>query len=94
MKGVRTLLLDVLLFILGVFVLWYYAIYLDLDPKKFIGVHRVIIALAAAMVSIGLPGTLQIGKPEEMQAKNVKPEVNAAGALAVFVLVYLFNPIG
>jgi hypothetical protein len=48
-------------------------------------VFRVVLALAAAGIAAFLPGTLRI---------QISKWIRAAGALAVFVLVYLVNPAG
>lgn len=48
-------------------------------------VFRVVLALAAAGIAAFLPGTLRI---------QISKWIRAAGALAVFVLVYLVNPVG
>lgn len=58
--------------------------------KELSGIIRVIVALAAAAISIALPGLLEIGNPS---TTRTAPNIKASGALAVFVLVYLFNPI-
>ncbi|AZQ59991.1 hypothetical protein EJ994_14725 [Maribacter sp. MJ134] len=73
-------------------------------------VFRVLIALAAASISISIPGMLEIkyvkdnngmqmlqnadGEPEPSNLLEKEPAITASGAIAVFVLVYLFNPIG
>lgn len=72
--------------------------------------YRVLTALAAASISISIPGMLTINydskgngvgllsnKPNEtkpMTLAEKEPAITASGAIAVFVLVYLFNPIG
>lgn len=73
-------------------------------------VFRVLIALASASISISIPGMLEIkyvkdstgmkllvnasGNPEPSNLLEKEPAITASGAIAVFVLVYLFNPIG
>jgi len=65
---------------------------------------RVITALAASAVSISIPGMLKVSYNDDgtyIQTHNKdfatladkKPSIVAGGAIAVFVLVYLFNPI-
>lgn len=66
---------------------------------------RVITALAASAISISIPGMLKVsynsdGTEIKMAANNEfatltdkQPSIVAGGAIAVFVLVYLFNPI-
>jgi len=56
---------------------------------------RVLAALSAAAASMSLSGSINIGTKESIQTLAEKePKITAAGALAIFVLVYLFNPIG
>lgn len=73
-------------------------------------VFRVLVALAAAAISISIPGMLEIrysnekngmrlltdanNEPEPTNLAEKEPAITASGAIAVFVLVYLFNPIG
>lgn len=78
------------------------------DKMTFIGwVFRLISALAASAISISLPGMLQIkftkkndgtmariDTSEPSTLADQAPTITASGAIAVFVLVYLFNPIG
>lgn len=71
--------------------------YLKLCSKEFeelTGIIRVVVALSTAAVSIALPGFINL----ETQKENAKtdtawPKIKAGGALAIFVLVYLFNPL-
>ncbi|MGJ8745043.1 hypothetical protein [Polaribacter sp.] len=71
--------------------------------------YRVLTALASASISISIPGMLHInydskgirvGKmsdddndTEPMTFAEKEPTITASGAIAVFVLVYLFNPL-
>lgn len=71
--------------------------------------YRVLTALAAASISISIPGMLEInydpkGKGVGLMSDNEnenkpmtfaekEPAIVATGAIAVFVLVYLFNPL-
>ena len=93
--GIVTLIVNRVQFLEGDFALW---------------VFRVLIALAASAISISIPGMLQIryqnnqngmhmltnasGDPEPANLAEKEPAITASGAIAVFVLVYLFNPIG
>lgn len=93
--GVVTLIVNRVEFPEGDFALW---------------VFRVLIALAASAISISIPGMLEIryennktgmnlltdatGNPEPSNLAEKEPAITASGAIAVFVLVYLFNPIG
>lgn len=74
------------------------------DFAKFL--LRVIVSLAASMVSVGIPGTIELKwKPKEriepinkddnppLTLAEREPTIVASGAIAVFVLVYLFDPI-
>ncbi|WP_299130951.1 hypothetical protein [uncultured Winogradskyella sp.] len=65
---------------------------------------RVVTALCASAISISIPGMLKVsynsdGTFIQTQNKDVatladkQPSIVAGGAIAVFVLVYLFNPI-
>ena len=71
--------------------------------------YRVLTALAAASISISIPGMLKVNytpkgeeiktfadgdnNPVQMSLLEKEPTVSASGAIAVFVLVYLFNPL-
>ena len=71
--------------------------------------YRVLTALSAASISISIPGMLKINynsKGERitpqadenndlvfMTFAEKEPTITATGAIAVFVLVYLFNPL-
>lgn len=56
--------------------------------------HRILGAFAASGLSVVIPGSINIGKPdaEFKTLAQESPQLTASGALAVFVLVYLFNP--
>ncbi|MBV1922820.1 MAG: hypothetical protein KUG68_02200 [Flavobacteriaceae bacterium] len=55
---------------------------------------RVLTALSAAGISMSLSGTINIGTKENIRTLAEKePKITAAGSLAIFVIVYLFNPI-
>ena len=94
---------DLIVFLIGVGVMWSCFNYLqgiDQEFKELTGIIRVIIALATAAISIALPGFVQIGeKPntrtasEIAQSKDFWNRLKAGGALAVFIIVYLFNPL-
>jgi len=72
--------------------------------------YRVLTALAAASISISIPGMIHVNygsdgsqvetmKDEKdkhipMTLAEKEPTITASGAIAIFVLVYLFNPIG
>lgn len=65
---------------------------------------RVITALAASAISISIPGMLKVeynngaflvknSNQPSMTLTEQAPKIVAGGAIAVFVLVYLFSPI-
>jgi hypothetical protein len=55
---------------------------------------RVLTSLAAGAISMSLAGTINIGTKENMTTlAEQTPKITASGALAVFVIVYLFNPV-
>jgi len=54
------------------------------NPTEFQGlVLRVMLALAAAAIAAGIPGFINV---------QIGPRIRVGGALAVFLLVYAFNP--
>ena len=54
----------------------------------------VLTALAAGAMSMSLSGSINIGDSKKIKTLAQKePKITAVGALAVFVIVYLFNPI-
>lgn len=72
--------------------------------------YRVLTALAAASISISIPGMISLNhkpdgnklthknadgndEPHTMSLLEKEPTISASGAIAVFVLVYLFNPL-
>ncbi|MDO5977588.1 hypothetical protein [Flavivirga spongiicola] len=72
--------------------------------------YRVLTALAAASISISIPGMISLNsrpdgnpitrlnaqgasEPNPMSLLEKEPTISASGAIAVFVLVYLFNPL-
>ena len=71
--------------------------------------YRVLTALAAASISISIPGMLKVNytpkgdrvntlsdennNPVPMTLAEKEPAITASGAIAVFILVYMFNPI-
>jgi hypothetical protein len=96
---------------------------LDFDPKMTVKqkmdlmhshsifwFYRVLTALAAASISISIPGMISLNhkpdgnqlmrtnadgseEPNSMSLLEKEPTISASGAIAVFVLVYLFNPL-
>ena len=71
--------------------------------------YRVLTALAASSISISIPGMLKINytpkgervdiqkgednNPIFMSFLEKEPVITASGSIAVFILVYLFNPL-
>ncbi|GAB1857305.1 hypothetical protein MHTCC0001_21410 [Flavobacteriaceae bacterium MHTCC 0001] len=83
---------------------------LDFKNDPHFWFYRVLTALAAASISISIPGMISLNhKPDGEQLMSTKadgsktpnnmsllekePTISASGAIAVFVLVYLFNPL-
>ncbi len=81
---------------------------LDFQNDPHFWFYRVLTALAAASISISIPGMINISyvpkrdednkllnfeKVTNMSLLDKEPTVSASGAIAVFVLVYLFNPL-
>ena len=60
--------------------------------KELKGIIRVVVALAAAGVSISLPGFVDV-ETQKTSSQTMWPRIKAGGALAIFVLVYLFDPV-
>lgn len=56
------------------------------------GIIRVTVALAASAISISLPGFVSL-ETEKNTSDSLWPKIKAGGALAIFILVYLFDPI-
>ena len=55
---------------------------------------RVLTALAVSAMSMSLSGSINIGVVKKIETLAQKePKITAVGALAVFMIVYLFNPI-
>lgn len=76
------------------------------DPEFWF--YRVLTALACASISISIPGMINIShvpkrdeenrllnyeKVTNMSLLDKEPTISASGAIAIFVLVYLFNPL-
>ena len=56
----------------------------DRDPTPFgILIYRVVLALVAAGIGAVIPGMIEV---------NVQPFIRAGGAIALFVIVFWFNP--
>ncbi len=55
---------------------------------------RVLTAISAAAISMSLSGTVNIGAKDNIQTlAETTRKITAAGALAIFMIVYLFNPV-
>ncbi|MBX2827986.1 MAG: hypothetical protein KTR22_07475 [Flavobacteriaceae bacterium] len=94
LKPAKEIIPNIIMVVLGVFVMTLCFFHLDSVDRVFkelTGIIRVIVALAAACISIALPGFVELETKSE--SRNA-PLIKAGGALAVFVIVYLFNPIG
>ena len=98
-KANKEMVSPLLLMTIGVVALIVCFFYLDSFEESRVfeelkGIIRIVVALATAAVSIAFPGLLVLGKnPETKANRALSPEISASGALAVFVIVYLFNPI-
>ncbi|MDC8006228.1 hypothetical protein POV27_19400 [Aureisphaera galaxeae] len=95
-KPAKEIIPNLIMVVLGIIVMALSFWHLDSEGKAFdnlTGIIRVIVALSAACISIALPGFIELQSNKEGTNSNA-PLINAGGALAVFVLVYLFNPIG
>ena len=81
---------------------------LDFENDPHFWFYRVLTALAAASISISIPGMINISyvpkqdpqtkvlsyqEVTDMSLLDKEPTISASGAIAVFVLVYLFNPL-
>jgi hypothetical protein len=104
----------VVMFLFGVFafiiiMLTTHKMNLSFENDPHFWFYRVLTALAAAAISISIPGMLKVDytpkgdeiktfsdadkNPVKMSLLEKEPTISASGSIAVFVLVYLFNPI-
>ena len=96
MKPSKHIIPELLVVILGVATLCLCFYYLKREDEVFkdlTGIIRVVVALATSAVSISLPGFINLETFKASQTDTLWPKIKAGGALAVFVIVYLFNPI-
>lgn len=88
---------EIIMAIIGFLVLVCCFSYLRNCNKEFeelTGIIRVVVALSTAAVSISLPGFVNLETlRENATTDTIWPKIKAGGALAIFVLVYLFNPV-
>ncbi len=79
----------IILFIISfAIILW-----LPNDDQKFNPwLYRILGAFAASGLSVVIPGSLNVGTDSYKSLAQESPKLTATGAMAVFVLVYLFNP--
>ena len=94
LKPAKEIIPNLIMVILGVIVMtlcFYHLDQVDRVFRELTGIIRVIVAMAAASISIALPGFVEL---ETKSESSNAPLIKAGGALAVFVIVYLFNPIG
>ncbi|WP_435579616.1 hypothetical protein [Gilvibacter sp.] len=66
-------------------------------PDEQMHVLRIFVAFGAAAISIALPGFIEVGNNALKTAEDkstMSLNLKAGGALAIFVLVYLVQPIG
>ena len=69
--------------------LWFF------DPKESAKLYlRILGALCASGISVGIPGIIKINDGTETKTlAETTPKITASGAIAVFVFVYLFDPV-
>ena len=95
MKPAKEIIPHLVMVILGVAALalsfWYLAKKGDVFTELS-GIIRVIVALSASSISIALPGFVSM-ETEKDTSDKIWPKIKAGGALAIFILVYLFDPI-
>ena len=78
--------------IIFVFLFIYYVSHNSDGHKNFEWFLRVITSLAAGSMSMSLSGSINIGKGDDIKTlAEESPRFTAAGALAVFLIVYLFE---
>ena len=54
--------------------------------------YRILGSFAASGLSVVIPGSINVGTNSYKSLAQESPKLTATGAMAVFVLVYLFNP--
>ncbi len=95
MKPAKEIIPHIIMVILGVLALAGCFWYLTRSDRVFMeltGIIRVIVALCAASISIALPGFVNI-QSEKKATDTLWPKIKAGGALAIFIVVYLFDPV-
>ncbi|MEM7086348.1 MAG: hypothetical protein AAF489_09210 [Bacteroidota bacterium] len=95
MKPAKEIIPHIIMVVLGVLSLVLCFIFLAKNNKEFTelsGIIRVIVALSTAAISIALPGFVSI-ETEKNTTNSTWPMIKAGGALAIFIIVYLFDPI-
>ncbi len=77
----------------------------DVTKKEVFWLMRIVVALAASGVSVAIPGMIKLShnsdgeiitteKDQPFYSLTEKePAIVASGSVAIFVLVYLFNPL-
>ena len=95
MKPAKEIIPHLIMVFLGVLSLTLCFIFLAKSKREFTeltGIIRVIVALSAAAISIALPGFVNV-QAEKNSTDSLWPKIKAGGALAIFIVVYLFDPI-
>lgn len=95
MKPAKEIIPHLIMVALGVLSLTLCFIFLAKSNREFTelaGIIRVIVALSAAAISIALPGFVSL-ETEKNAGDTLWPKIKAGGALAIFIVVYLFDPI-
>lgn len=95
MKPAKQIIPHLIMVALGIASLTLAFFFLARNDKEFTaltGIIRVIVALSASAISIALPGFVNI-ESEKDSGDKLWPKIKAGGALAIFIVVYLFDPI-
>lgn len=95
MKPAKQIIPHLIMVALGIISLTLAFFFLANSDKEFAaltGIIRVIVALSASAISIALPGFVNI-ESEKDAGDKLWPKIKAGGALAIFIVVYLFDPV-
>jgi len=95
MKPAKEIIPHLIIVALGIAALTLCFLFLAKSNREFTdltGIIRVIVTLSAAAISIALPGFVNL-ESEKNTSDTLWPKIKAGGALAIFIVVYLFDPI-
>ncbi len=93
-KGLKDMIPDIVIALLGILSIILCFVYLKSKNKEFeklTGIIRVIVALSCAAISIILPGSISIDNSDD-NGNMLWTGIKASEAIAIFFIVYLFNP--